>query len=248
MGKKASDLAMRDPALAALMGVDGMTDFGTEENFSLGGEADFGVESIFGADWDEMDGEDAMGLSSIFGVDAAAPAAVHPAHVAHPHHPLHHPNPAAQRIIAMHMKRNKHRSQRALLLEPNMHSELKIERYTFSVNDVILALGTSQALTASGAPDVNFRPEQVTINVVSPGMILITDGRVANVSFTVGGTLDAWQFNANGVGRALSVPTLTPANKATVNANYTGLVPSPLSGTGSFQFVVSFTGPATLSA
>ncbi len=244
MGKKAHDLAMRDPALAALMGVDGMSDFGAEvedeDVLDFGGGDDFGV--TFG---DEMEGYGIPNLGDEHGIAFGAEAMVP---ISHPSHPLHHPNPAAQRIIAQHMKRNKHRDARAHLLEPNQHSELKIERYTFSINDTILALGTSQALTMSGAPDVNFRPQRVTMNTVSPGMVLVTDGRVANVSFTVGGTLDSWQFNANAVGQSLDVPTLTPANKATVNANYTGLVPMPLSGTGSYQFVVSFSGPATLSA
>jgi hypothetical protein len=247
MGKKDHQLAMRDPALAALVGISGMSDFGAEPVMGSGesefgginfGGDDFGVG--FGDDYgDDYGDEPDVNGEGEMGAERRG---------RRPHHPLYHPNPRAQAILMAHMRRNKHRAHRALLLEPNMHSDLKIERYTFSINDTITALQTPQGLDATGSPDVNFRPERVTMNTVSPGMIFVTDGRVANVSFTVGGLNDAWQFNANGVGQSLSVPTLTPANRATVTANYTGLVPSPLSGTGSFQFCVSFSGPATLSA
>ena len=146
------------------------------------------------------------------------------------------------------MKQMAHREKRAMLLEPNKGSDLKVERYTFSINATILSLGTAQALSGSNSPDVNFRPQRVTANVVSPGMVLITDIRVANVSFSVGGMIDAWQFNANAVGQHLDVPTLTPANKATFSGQYSSLVPSPLSGTGSYPFVLSFSGPASIVA
>jgi hypothetical protein len=135
-----------------------------------------------------------------------------------------------------------------MLLEPNKYSDLKVERYTFAVNATITALGTAGSLSGSNSPDVNFRPQRATTNVVSPGMVFITDGRVANVSFTVGGNIDAWTWNANAVGQHLDVPTLTPANKASFSASYSGLVPSPLSGTGAYTFQLSFTGPASIVA
>lgn len=241
MGRSAHELAMRDPARAALMGVDGMSDFGGEPEMFGAEGSDFGIESIFGGGGlggsvfgDEYGDE--------MGAEVGAEMTVHDRR-----HPLHHPNPHARRIIEKHLHRTRHTQRRAMLLEPNMNSELKIERYTFSVNANI-TLGTASAILATGSPDVNFRPERVTMNVVSPGMIFITDGRVANVSFTVGGQNDAWQFNANAVGQSLSVPTLTPANRATVSGTYLGLVPSPLSGTGAYTFCTSFSGPATLSA
>lgn len=241
MGKNMNELVARDPALAALMGVSG-TDFGSEPE-SIVGDASFAGEFD---DWmDAYDGGFADQMGADFGVSfgddvpAAPAAAVAAAHGA---------TPQGRAIIAQHVQKQAHRNSRALLLEPNKYSDLKVERYTFAVNATITALGTAGSLSGSNSPDVNFRPQRVTANVVSPGMILITDGRVANVSFTVGGNIDAWQWNANAVGQHLDVPTLTPANKASFSGSYTGLVPSPLSGTGSYSFSLSFTGPASIVA
>lgn len=243
MGKGANELAMRDPAAAALFGVMG-SDFGNEsEPELLVGAADFGGD--FGDD--EYDGGFAavdmgvdFGADISFGADAVAPAAAAAA--------AHGATPQGRAIIAQHMQKQQHRNSRAMLLEPNKYSDLKVERYTFSATATITALGTAGALSGSNAPDVNFRPQRATTNVVSPGMVTLTDVRVANVSFTVGGLIDAWQWNANAVGQHLDVPTLTPANKVTFAGSYTGLVPSPLSGTGSYLFVLSFTGPASIVA
>ena len=269
MGKNANELAMRDPAAASLFGVIG-ADFGADlgprsvyEPELLTGGAEFGGDFGFGDEGDEYDG----GFSDIgidygfnsadfggemgyeFGADPAPHAAPAPHHAAIAHHAAQHgASPHGRAIIAHHMKQMAHRERRAMLLEPNKGSDLKVERYTFAINITITALGSQGALSGSNSPDVNFRPQRVTTNVVSPGMVLITDIRVANVSFSVGGQLDAWQFNANAVGQHLDIPTLTPANKATFTGTYSGLVPSPLSGTGSYPFVLSFSGPASIVA
>jgi hypothetical protein len=269
MGKSAHELAMRDPAAAAFYGLTG-ADFGTEmeEPMLFDGDDTFGSEGVMFGD-EAYDGgfsqvdyasEDpnsgwALGESDIgydanvhFGAEGAAPPG-HPG-AGHPHQAAHHhgATPQGRAIIAAHLRKQAHRNHRAMLLEPNKYSDLKVERYTFAVTTVITSLGTSAGISGSNSPDVNFRPQRVTANVVSPGMVYITDARVANVSFTVGGMIDAWQWNANGVGQQLDVPTLTPANKASFSANYSGMVPSPLSGTGQYIFSLAFTGPASIVA
>ena len=257
MGKTASELAMRDPAQAAFYGITG-SDMGYEGDESAsyeepvlytGGEADFGVD--FGDDFDSESYDGGFtdigvdfGGDSQFGGPPAPPAAA-PHHAAAAHHGA---TPQGRAIIAAHLRKQAHRDHRAMLLEPNKYSDLKVERYSFSIVTTISALGTSQALSGSNSPDVNFRPQRVTSNVVSPGMVLISDARVANVSFTVGGMIDAWQWNANAVGQHLDVPTLTPANKASFSGTYTNLVPSPLSGTGSYTFILAFSGPSSIVA
>ena len=258
MGKDANELANRDPAAAALFGIIG-ADFGHEHGqvryddepvLYTGAETDFGVE--FGDEEYDQGFSDLgvdYGFTSDFGVEFGTDApAPHPAAMVHQAAAHHGATPQGRAIIAHHMKQMAHREKRAMLLEPNKGSDLKVERYTFAINATITALGTAGALSASNSPDVNFRPQRVTSNVVSPGMVLITDIRVANVSFSVGGQIDAWQFNANAVGQHLDVPTLTPANKATFSGTYSGLVPSPLSGTGAYPFVLSFSGPASIVA
>ena len=226
MGRNYEEIAMRDLAEASLMGaVD--DDFGVEGDFEpdqFGSEDEFGVE---------------FGDEDIFGVAApmAAPAAM-----------ANHPDPRVRKILHHHMRRGELREARLRLLEPNRGSELKVERYTFGIPTTITLNMPGAIAPVSNSPDVNFRPQRVTMNVPSPGFILITDARVANVSFVVGGSVDAWQFNANAVGESLDVPTLTPANRATWTGSYTGLVPSPLSGTGSYTVIMAFTGPASIVA
>ena len=219
------DIAMRDLADASLMGaVD--DDFGVEGDFEpdqFGSEDDFGVE---------------FGEEDIFGVAAPQASAAM----------VNHPDPRVRKILHHHLRRGELRESRLRLLEPNRGSELKVERYTFGIQTSI-TLSVSGAITpVSNSPDVNFRPQRVTMNVPSPGFILVTDARVANVSFVVGGSIDAWQFNANAVGESLDVPTLTPANRATWTGSYTGLVPTPLSGSGSYTVIMAFTGPASIVA
>ncbi len=218
------DIAMRDLADASLMGaVD--DDFGVEGDFEpdqFGSEDDFGVE---------------FGEEDIFGV--AAPAASTAM--------VNHPDPRVRKIPHHHIRRGELRESRLRLLEPNRGSELKVERYTFGIV-ASCTLTVAGPLGNSNSPDVNFRPQRVTMNVPSPGFILITDARVANVSFVVGGNVDAWQFKANAVGESLDVPTLTPANRATWTGTYTGLVPTPLSGSGSYTVIMAFTGPASIVA
>lgn len=267
MGKSANELAMRDPAAAAFYGLTG-ADFGTEVDDAVlyDGDDTFGSEGVMFGDeaydggFSDVDyaGDDASSgwsQEAIIGYDAPVHFGAEPPPPGHggghPHHhaAVHHgATPQGRAIIAAHLRKQAHRNHRAMLLEPNKYSDLKVERYTFAVNAVIAALGTSSGISGNNAPDVNFRPQRVTANVVSPGMIFITDARVANVSFTVGGMIDAWQWNANGVGQQLDVPTLTPANKASFSANYTGIVPSPLSGTTSYTFSLAFTGPASIVA
>jgi hypothetical protein len=141
-----------------------------------------------------------------------------------------------------------HTRNREMLLEPNRDSTTKVERFVFAISDVVAALGTGQAISLRDTPDTNIRPQRITMNTVSPGMFLISQIRVGNVDASVGGDVDAWDFNANGQGQSLDMPTLKTSTKVTVSGTYTGLVPSPLTGTGPYTFTVSFKGPATLTA
>jgi hypothetical protein len=220
----ASQLAMRDPALAALVGAVS-DDFGAEFGDDYGDEygADFGQAPAIPAA--------APGYSPLAAVPRGTPQQMQA--LWHAHHA------------------NALRSQsRRRLMDPNEGLSTKIERYTFSLNATITSLGTAQAnLNASSQPDVRFRPEQFTVNVPSIGMVLISDIRMANVSVTVGGgnLEDAFDYSPLSVGRQLSMPTLEPSNKATVTASYTGFVPSPLTGTGAFTIVYNFKGWARLA-
>lgn len=227
----AKQLAMRDPALAAMLGAIGNeSDFGAEFGEDFNGEGSyFGAE--FGSDY---------GFGAEFGDDAAVlanPASAHPAAVVQ----------SAQNIVAQQRARAAHSQRRNMLLEPNSGSSIKVERYTFAINQT-LTLGTPVALSMSGQPDTTIRPQRVTMNAPAPGFATISELKVANVSVTVGGTSDAYEYNPLGVGQSLDMPTLSPANRATLLGNYTGYVPPGFVAATSYIFVASFKGPASIVA
>jgi hypothetical protein len=136
---------------------------------------------------------------------------------------------------------------RQAVLEPNAGSSSKIQRYGFAVNQDI-TLATPVAISASGNPETHFRPQRITVNVPGPGMIHLTAIKVANVGVLVGGIADAYDFSPLGVGQALDVPTISPANRINVTGDYTGTVPLPLTGVGAFKVAIAFKGPATMVA
>jgi hypothetical protein len=233
MKPNAKNLALRDPALALLVGAIGASDFGIEE-VGIEEESQFGGDFEFGDDYGFEFGDE-------WGADAPAinPVSLAASSV-----------PSKQAIMTAwsNLQREKQQTERrAMLLEPNKRSRIKVERYTFAVNQT-LALGTAEALDMDNSPDVNIRPQRVTANAPVPGFATLSDIKVANVSVGVGGTLDAYQFNANGVGQTLDMPTLSPANKARVTGNYTGLTPTGYTATAAFEMVISFTGPASIVA
>jgi hypothetical protein len=146
-------------------------------------------------------------------------------------------------------KKAHHKERRMLLLDPNMHSDVKIERYTFSLNQVLtMTTGTSVAIYMDDQPDTALRPQRVLTNSPAPGVFLLTEIKVANVSVTVGNIEDAWFYAATSQGVILDMPTLSPANKAKVFGTFTGLVPSPYSSGQSYTFIVAFQGPSTMAA
>lgn len=234
MKPNAKQLAMRDPALAALVGAIPGSDFGNDDFTNSGrgkssmtadlspdsdADSDFGVQ--FGDDYGDEVGDD-------FGV-ARRP---HPAQM--------------MALWKSHHARKAHSGKRARLLEPNAGSDTKIERYTFSINQT-LALSTSSALALTGQPDTNIRPQRVMMNAPSYGFCTISEIKVANVSVSVGGISDAFEYNSLAVDSHLDMPTLTPANRASVLGTYTGLTPTGYT-TGNYLFIVSFKGPASVIA
>lgn len=235
------NLATRDKATAALLGLIGAT---TAISLASGMGADFGVD--FGDDNgndDESYGSDfGVDFGSDYGVDFGAEAAAAAVQATS--------QPSTQQMLAVwknHMSKQQRSQGRARLLEPNSGSDVKIERYGFSVN-ASLTLGTAAAITASGNPDTNIRPQRVTMNSPAPGFATVSEIKVANVSVTVGGIGDMYEYNANGVGQSLDMPTLTPAQRATILGSYSGFVPPGFVAASPYLFCGSFKGPATITA
>lgn len=219
MRPNSKQLAMRDPALAALMGVG-----------ALG--ADFG-EDDYGADFGDDDlGEDDLGEDD-YGADFGAAARP----------------PSSQQLVRLWASRRAKvaRGRRRVgLLDPNRGSSMKVERYVFSLSQV-LTIGVAVAVTLQGSPDCTFRPQRLTIVVPTPSFVTVAEIKMANVGIMIGpGALDAFQFNANGVGQMMDMPTLTPANRATILGNYTGFA-GGFPGASAFLLSSTFIGPSALA-
>ena len=254
-------LARRAPALAAALGATRSADYGADFN---GGISAYDPSRNIGFGFDVGHG---------FGVDAPPPpAALAPAHAAHAHHPAahpHHPHHAAwlkaymgymghhgqppfyegrygyyghglaqgpghgmsPEMWAAEMART---AQRAQLLDPNEHSRLKIERYSFSLSPMAnFSLSTPSAFEATLQPNTRIRAQRVVMNAPAPNFVLIDSLQVANYSATAQGVM-------------LDLPTLDPANRATVSGTYTGYLPPGFASEFSYMFIITFQGPSTL--
>lgn len=225
MRPNANTLAMRDPAMAALFGVIAVSHNRPQHGSDFGGD--------FGADFGDDDyGDDDAGGDfgdDDYGADSPAPAAL------------------ARLGKKVHSAR-KRGAKRAAMLNPNAGSALKVERYAFTLSQAI-TLGTSVAFTTlTGQPDTRIRAQRVVMNAPGPMFAFIQEIKVANVSVTVGtGLEDAFNYNANGVGQSLDMPTMEPANKATVLGSYTGAIPPGFVGGTATYFSVTFKGPSTMA-
>lgn len=215
----AATLAMRDPAKAAIMGA-----FPTHPGANFGKErVSFGSVSF--GDEDDVD----MGVE--FGL--AAP-----------------PPPPAQlhQMWASLQQQKSLAARRGRLLEPNKGSHVKVERYNFNLNQAIV-IGTAAVIAMTQSPATNFRPQRVTSNAPQEFFVMLSQLQVSNVNAIIGGQADAYQFNANGQGQELDLPTLTPAIRAIVSGSYTGSIPPQFGETTpTVQFTIGMNGPATVYA
>lgn len=114
--------------------------------------------------------------------------------------------------------------ERETLLEPNKGSKTKIERYDFSLN-TSLVIGSPSQIDMTCQPNVTFRPQKLMCNVPCPGFVLLDAIQTANVNCLVGVTTDAYHYSPLAGGSALDCPTLSPANRANIIGNYSGLCP-----------------------
>lgn len=241
MRTNAQQLAMRDPAMAALMGAIAGSDFGHASDDDSGSQfgadcqfgTEFGNDTFYGEFGDEMAGE--------FGDDVAAPP-VSGASIPRPT-----PQAAIQLWNQVHTEKA-HTSRRAMMLNPNRGSTIKVENYLFPLAQNVV-VGTATALSMTNNPDVTIRPQRAVMNSPTPAFASISEMRVANVAVTVGGgtSFDAFFMNAAGVGVRLDLPTLSPANRATVTGTTTTLVPPGFVLGATFPFSVAFIGPASMA-
>jgi len=260
-------LALRDMPTAALLGTlaassvsgdasfgmdrRGRADFGEDYGiggYSIGRPGGFGMEAASGGFGDDGYGADA----------ALAPPMSAPTHagggsmVPNPHNPRHH-HALLQAWHYMH-GRKAHTGRRLALLNPNEHSDVKVEAYVFSLNPSqfattpTLVWGTANGWTAFKNPQVPFRAERVFVNVNFPGVAYLENIQAANVNAQIGSTADAFSFSPLAVGTKLSLPTLPPQNTMQVQGTWTTFIPPAFQSGQSFLMAIDFQGWATVIA
>jgi len=222
----ARQLALRDPALAALTGAISGSSFGhdswsNDEGFAP--DTSFGAD--FGDDWGADFGEGDMHGDFGFGDDhvVAAVAAGLPVPVS---------QPTKQQAMALwhgQAAQRAHTIRRGLKLFPNKGSTMQIEEFSFPLNPVANPVfGTASATNMTNQPDVTIRPERIVFNTPSLGIYIVSEIKTANVGCIVGGAAsqDAGMFGPQSVGMRISCPTLSPANRLTIIAAWTAFVPA----------------------
>lgn len=221
-------LAMRDPAMAAAVGAISGADFG-EDGF--GDETDLGVDM-----GTEGFGDDGIyPFAGDFGAAAIAPA-----------------RPTASQAMAAWKKQRTRAAQgikRVAKLDPNMMSDVSVERYSFTLSDDF-TLGTAATLGAAflSAPDTDFRPQVITANAPAPGFAYMSSLKMANVDVTVGpGEEDLFGLSGPSWGRTMDMPTLTPSNRARVQGRVTTFVPPGYTPAATYTLSINFKGPAKLA-
>jgi hypothetical protein len=138
---------------------------------------------------------------------------------------------------------------RTMLLDPNRNSTVKVTGYSFSFSPTaLLTLGTAASLgTFTQQPSTSIKGRRVVTNAPATNFVLLTALQIANVNVFVGTTEDAYTYNANGVNIIMDLPRLDPQNRATASGTYTGILPPGYSAGGSFQFIITLQGPSTLA-
>lgn len=223
----AKNLAMRDAAIAALVGATSGADFGVEDDSDLGSEfagefaGDFGDEGGF------------FSGGGFFGADAPGAPAVPTAQ-------------AAQQLWQQHRMQQAITSRRLGLLNPNEHSLKKVERYSLSLGQD-LVIGTPTPINITKSPDTELRAQRIVSNVTSPSFVLLSEIKVANVSVTQGDEVDAWSLNPNSWGMQFDIPTLSPANRVTALGDSTSAIPSGFQQSDAFKFRLTLIGPASMA-
>lgn len=139
---------------------------------------------------------------------------------------------------------------RAALLEPNKGSAVRVEKYVFGLSQV-LTLATGVAINQSLSPDCVIRPQRVTTNAPCPGFSTMTELKIANTSIIIGGQVDSYDFAAHANGSELDMPTLSPANRALWQGQYSGLLPTAVATyltATPYIHTLSLKGPASVAA
>jgi len=228
MRPKSHDLVMRDPALAAILGLSHVA------------QADFGAEGRLGQAWSSrelanLDAEHgAFQNARQLDIDASMLRRADS-------------ESTMERHLAAKLARQRDATaERLALLDPNAHSLEKIGKYTFSVNQTIV-FGASEGLSMTNSPTTDIKPERLIFNAPCFGFATISGVQIGNTSVIIGGSEDAGNYTNVAVDVSLSMPLLPTSNRAIVTGEYTGLTPAPFSAGTDYLFIGTFHGHARMS-
>ena len=238
------DLAMRDPARAAAFGL-----FGGDSRSSTFGDdfpTNFGADTALAREYGQGGEGRGWGDKEV-NMQAFRNLATQDVNRGRE---VRHESAALERLEALERKlaRMHARTQeRRELIEPNAGSGIDVGRLMFPISQNIPLLGApSVFVNFYGQPDTTIKPERIAMNAPVYGFVLVQDVKVKNVSAIIGNQTDAAFFSGTAVGMHVSLPKLTPSNKLTVYAAYTGAVP-PGYAIGAYPFVVQAIGPAIVT-
>jgi len=238
----AGALAMRDPALASILGVvAGIGGMGATFGYERPARA-ADIGSDFGGDF----GDDF--IAGDFGLDywgADAPAAA-PMVKTKPNinNPLHAAKLA--QLWDSHVNGMSKTARREAILEPNKGSATKVVGYEFPLGTTNLTIGTVTAISLQRNPTVKFRPKRFFSSTPAPGFAFLSQIQVSNVNAVVGGNVDSFNYSALAQNSMLNLPTIEPSLPASVSGRTTTLVPAGLVGGSTYEWGCSFQGPATV--
>jgi hypothetical protein len=233
MRPNVSSLAMRRPALAALIGIHPAEGhFGSERtprNRASFGGFGFGYDDAeYGVDVAELD---PLGTGSHLATDSRM---------------LSRDDRELASAARLSERRRERAAQARMELDPNHGQTLKLGHYSFGLAQA-LTIGLAASIFISDSPSTTMRIKNVVMNVPQVAFVTLNSLLIANVAVTVGGAEDAYAYSAGGFSNHVDYPTLPPSQKATISAAYTGFSPAPFFAGQSFPFSCRFSGKSTVA-
>jgi len=152
--------------------------------------------------------------------------------------------------------------ERELLLNPNLDSELKVERYAMGF-EFILKVGTACPLKVDFKSDTDFRCSVFSANVPCPNFARVASFRTANVG-TIGtgapidgptraegdpvkvtASIDLWHFREPKV--LFDMPTVSSDQRLVFEGHYDGRIPEGYEKDEEFRLSIMLAGYANIA-
>lgn len=138
---------------------------------------------------------------------------------------------------------------RTAQLDPNRHSTVKVERYSFSFSPAsTLALSTPSPIpTFTQQPSTSIKCDRLVVNAPIEGFVLLSTLQIANVNVFVGGVEDAFTYSGRCFNTNLNLPRLDPQNRASASGSYSGALPPGFTAGTAYTLVITLQGPSTMA-